>query len=56
MTITVTERDENHMSQEARSLGLSVWDVHQEGHLVGIYHSQADAVAYKEQIKEENQR
>jgi hypothetical protein len=51
MTVTVTEREEDRMSHEARSLGLTVWDVHQEGHLVGIYHSQADAQAYKEEIE-----
>ncbi|TWI58580.1 hypothetical protein IQ22_00286 [Pseudomonas duriflava] len=51
MTITITERDETHMSQEARALGLTVWDVYQEGHLVGIYHSRAEAAAYKAEIE-----
>ena len=51
MTITVTERDEDHMSREARGLGMHLWDVKQEGELVGVYQSEAAALEYKEQIE-----
>ena len=53
MTITVTERDEDHMSREARGLGMHLWDVKQEGELVGVYQSEADALEYKEQIEQD---
>jgi hypothetical protein len=39
------------MSREARGLGMHLWDVKQEGELVGVYQSEADALEYKEQIE-----
>ncbi len=34
MSVTVTERDDDHKSRELRALGRRCWDVHQQGLLV----------------------
>ncbi|AGI22480.1 hypothetical protein ACYCAX_14875 [Pseudomonas sp. MT3] len=47
MSITVTERDDDHKSREFRAHGGRCWDVHQEGLLVGIFHSEREARAYR---------
>ncbi|MFW0754869.1 hypothetical protein ACN1C3_08945 [Pseudomonas sp. H11T01] len=47
MVITVKERDEHQMSHEASSAGVRMWDVYQGDVLVGVYHSEEDALKYK---------
>lgn len=47
MSITVTERDDDHKSREFRAHGGRCWDVYQEGQLVGIFHSEGEAQAYR---------
>ena len=47
MVITVKERDEDHMSHDANNAGVRMWDVYQGDVLVGVYHSEADALKYK---------
>lgn len=47
MSITVTERDDDHKSREFRALGGRCWDVYQGGQLVGIFHSEREAAAYR---------
>ena len=47
MSITVTERDDDHKSREFRAHGGRCWDVYQEGLLVGIFHSESEAQAYR---------
>ncbi|PJI48497.1 MULTISPECIES: hypothetical protein [Pseudomonas] len=47
MSITVTERDDEHKSREFRAQGGRCWDVHQEGQLVGIFHNEGEAQAYR---------
>ncbi|SDH71966.1 hypothetical protein [Pseudomonas panipatensis] len=57
MSVTVTERDEEHKSREFRALGRRCWDVHQQGLLVGVFHSEQEAHAYRETLaREESQR
>ena len=36
MTVQVTERDESKMSHEGLAAGVRIWDVHQQGQLVGM--------------------
>lgn len=43
MSVTVTERDDDHKSRELRALGRRCWDVHQQGLLVGVFHNEDDA-------------
>jgi hypothetical protein len=38
MTVQVTERDESKMSHEGLAAGVRIWDVHQQGQLVGMFH------------------
>lgn len=47
MVITVKERDEQHMSHEAKDVGIRMWDVFQGEVLVGVYHDEAEALKYK---------
>ena len=47
MVITVKERDEHHMSHDSSREGVRMWDVYQGDVLVGVYHSEADALKYK---------
>jgi len=51
MSITVTERDDDHKSREFRALGGRCWDVHQEGQLVGIFHTEREAHAYRASLE-----
>jgi hypothetical protein len=51
MVITIKERDEHHMSHEANSAGVRMWDVYQGDVLVGVYHSEADALKYKDLLE-----
>jgi len=51
MVITVKERDEDHMSHESSSAGVRMWDVYQGDVLVGVYHSEAEALKYKELLE-----
>lgn len=47
MSIAVTEREDDHKSREFRAQGGRCWDVHQEGQLVGIFHTEGEAQAYR---------
>lgn len=53
MIITVKERDDDHMSHDAQNASLRMWDVYQGGVLVGIYHSEEEALKYKELLESE---
>ncbi|WDY59228.1 hypothetical protein [Pseudomonas sp. PSKL.D1] len=57
MTVQVTERDESKMSHEGLACGLRIWDVHQQGELVGMFHNEQDAHQYRAELETlENQR
>lgn len=51
MVITVVERDEEHKSHDARDAMLRMWDVYQNDVLVGVYHSEDEALKYKELLE-----
>lgn len=52
MNVIVHERDSEHLSREARALGMVVWDVIQNGELVGIFPSRDEADAYRQELEE----
>ncbi|MGP0174785.1 hypothetical protein ACSVIJ_23300 [Pseudomonas sp. NCHU5208] len=52
MNVIVHERDNEHLSREARAMGIEVWDVLQNGELVGIFRSQEEADAYRQALEE----
>ncbi len=52
MNVIVHERDNEHISREARAMGIVVWDVIQNGELVGIFPSQDEADAYRQTLEE----
>jgi hypothetical protein len=57
MTVQVTERDESKMSHEGVAAGLRIWDVHQQGQLVGMFHDEHEAHQYRVELEDlENQR
>ena len=43
MTVQVTERDESRMSHEGLAAGVRIWDVYQQGQLVGMFHNEHEA-------------
>ncbi|MDB6145175.1 MAG: hypothetical protein JWP80_4219 [Pseudomonas sp.] len=47
MTVTVKERTEDHMSHDALNASVQMWDVLQGEILVGVYHSEEEALKYK---------
>jgi cytochrome b len=47
MEVIVKERTEDHMSHDAISAGVTMWEVLQGDVLVGVYHRESDAIAYK---------
>lgn len=51
MNVIVRERDNEHLSREARAMGMLVWDVIQNGQLVGIFPSQDEADAYRKTLE-----
>jgi hypothetical protein len=51
MIITVKERDDDHMSHDAQNASLRMWDVFQGDVLVGVYHSEEEALKYKELLE-----
>lgn len=51
MTVIVTERDDSHKSHESVASGVQMWDVHQQGLLVGVFHNESDALRYKEELE-----
>jgi hypothetical protein len=55
MSVIVSERDEQHLSHEAIAMGRRIWDVVQNGELVGIFHSEAEALSYRAQLEREEQ-
>lgn len=52
MNVIVHERDNDHLSYEARSMGIEAWDVIQNGELVGIFPSQNEANAYRKALED----
>ena len=53
----VTERDESKMSHEGLAAGVRIWDVHQQGQLVGMFHQEHEAHQYRAELEAlENQR
>ncbi|MDH0748270.1 hypothetical protein N5D61_18265 [Pseudomonas sp. GD03842] len=50
MTVTVTERDEAHKSHESIADGIQIWDVRQQGELVGMFHQESDAQSYAAEL------
>ncbi|WP_417705962.1 hypothetical protein [Pseudomonas sp.] len=52
MNVIVRERDHQHLSREARAMGMLVWDVIQNGQLVGIFPSQDEADAYRKALED----
>lgn len=57
MTVTVTERDDAHISHETIADGIQIWDVHQQDQLVGMFHIESDAQRYKMELEaQESQR
>ncbi|WP_369990178.1 hypothetical protein [Pseudomonas xanthosomatis] len=57
MTVKVTERDESKMSHEGLAAGVRIWDVHQQGQLVGMFHDEQQAQQYRTELEFlENQR
>jgi len=57
MTVQVTERDESRMSHEGLAAGVRIWDVHQQGQLVGMFHHEHEAHQYRVELEDlENQR
>ena len=55
MSLVVTERDEQHMSPEALALGKRIWDVYQNGELVGIFPTLEEAKAYLIELKDSDE-
>ncbi|WP_225773066.1 hypothetical protein [Pseudomonas sp. Marseille-Q5115] len=51
MTVKVTERDDAHMSHEGLAAGVRIWDVYQQGLLVGMFHNEHEAVAYQQELE-----
>ncbi|MGA4815558.1 hypothetical protein ACPA9J_11530 [Pseudomonas aeruginosa] len=54
MSVTVTERDDDHKSRELRALGRRCWD-DQQGLLVGVFHNEDDAHAYRIKLEKEEE-
>ncbi len=53
MTVTVTERDDAHRSHESIADGIEIWDVRQQGQLVGMFHQESDAQRYAAELAEQ---
>jgi len=52
MTVQVTERDESKMSHEGLAAGVRIWDVHQQGQLVGMFHNEHEAHQYRVELED----
>lgn len=53
MNVTVHERDNDHLSREARAMGIEAWDVIQNGELVGIFRSRDEADDYRRTLEQD---
>ena len=51
MTVQVTERDESRMTHEGLAAGVRIWDVHQQGQLVGMFHNEREAHQYRAELE-----
>jgi len=51
MTVKVTERDESKLSHEGVAAGVRIWDVHQQGQLVGMFHTEQEAHRYRMELE-----
>jgi hypothetical protein len=47
LSITVKERTEDHLSHDAINASVNMWEVIQGDVLVGVYHSEEEALKYK---------
>ncbi|WP_296265160.1 MULTISPECIES: hypothetical protein [unclassified Pseudomonas] len=56
MTVQVTERDESKMSHEGLAAGVRIWDVHQQGQLVGMFHDEQQAQQYRNELAEQERQ
>jgi hypothetical protein len=52
MTVTVTERDDAHISHESIADSIQIWDVRQQDQLVGMFHHESDAQRYAAELAE----
>ena len=52
MTVKVTERDESKRSHEGVAAGVRIWDVHQQGQLVGMFHQEHEAESYRIELEQ----
>ncbi|WP_411958840.1 hypothetical protein ACK56M_17925 [Pseudomonas sp. s4] len=51
MKITIKQRDTSNMSHETADQVGDIWDVYQGDVLVGVYHSESDALKYKKLLE-----
>ena len=51
MTVQVSERDESKMSHEGVAACVRIWDVHQQGQLVGMFHEEHQAHQYRMELE-----
>ncbi|MDR2306083.1 MAG: hypothetical protein LBE53_02645 [Paucimonas sp.] len=51
MTVQVIERDESKMSHEGLAAGVRIWEVHQQGQLVGMFHEEHQAHQYRQELE-----
>ena len=56
MTVTVTERDDAHISHETIADGIQIWDVRQQDQLVGMFHHESDAQRYAAELADQEAR
>lgn len=56
MTVRVTERDDSHKSHEAVAAGTRLWNVYQQDLLVGIFHEESQADAYRQELEAQEQQ
>jgi hypothetical protein len=56
MTVTVSERDDAHVSHESIADGIQIWDVRQQDQLVGMFHQESDAQRYAAELEEQEKK
>ena len=56
MTVTVSERDDAHISHESIADGIQIWDVRQQDQLVGMFHQESDAQRYAAELEEQEKK
>jgi hypothetical protein len=53
MTVTVSERDDAHISHESIADGIQIFEVRQQDQLVGLFHHESDAQRYASELAEQ---